>query len=229
MPRKLGLTAFFAAAAILSLIVIQPADAGNCYAYQGAAYTYAQPSYQQAYSYAPSYQYQTKYVYHDVQYPVPVKAVLSPDFYFGAADTYQVQAKAQQDSLVADAAAFRALSVLANLNRAPGVQPGASVPAPYDPRTPAPQLRNPAPPKNTALPQAGVPAGLQAVVDAKCISCHQSGGKNLPDLSDLSSVSKVDRLSCWQQTFDATMPKGKNPLSDAETNLFKNWAIAAKR
>jgi hypothetical protein len=224
------------AAATLGLFAAAPtAEAGNC-GYNSYSYGYSQSySYQpyQAYSYTPV---QYKYVDREVLYPYPVKAVVSPDFYFSSQDAYQKQAQAQQNSLVADAAAYRALAILANMQGGSRVQAGASVPAPYDPRTaPVPQqpqgVRPNQPnqqPRQGAVADPSVPAGLAEVVENSCIKCHQGDPKRL-DLSDLSRVAKVDRFDCWRQCFDGDMPKGGKPLSDQQTALFKQWAVAARK
>jgi hypothetical protein len=220
-------------AAFCLLLNLAPVDAAGCQHYSYAAtqnYGYHQPTYyqQQAY-YAPT-QYVTKYVDREVLYPYPVKAVYSPEYYYASvADPYQVAATASRDQLTADAAAFRALKLLVDAGMLPKVtgqqtQVGAQIPAPNDPRVPVAPIRGVLPAAGTG----GVPAGLQAIVEAKCAACH-SGQAGRLDLTNLAAVARVDRLDAWSLVHEGSMPKGKAPLTDAEVNIVKAWAKAAKR
>jgi hypothetical protein len=234
--RKFHVVAFAVLAVAFSLLCnMNPVDAAGCQNYSYShrqAYSYTPTYYaNQSYSYTP--QYQTKYVYQDVLVPYAVKAVYNPDYFFSAvADPYQVAATASRDQLTADAAAFRALKLLVDAGMLPKVtgqqtqatRIGAQIPAPNDPRVPVAPIRGVLP----AAGMGGVPAGLQDIVEAKCAACH-SGQADRLDLTNLAAVARVDRLDAWSLVHEGSMPKGKAPLTDAEVNIVKAWAKAAKR
>lgn len=225
------LLAVVACAAIIS--TPSTTEAGGCqnysyassyytpsYSYYTPSYNYYQPTY-----YAPTYQYQ------EVYKPYAVKGYISPDFYFSTQDHYQQQTQASRDQLLTDAAAFRAVQAILGLQGNAGsvgsansLRPGKYVPAPGE-RQQAQQQVGTA--SQTAIPPGaggGVPEGLQAVVEAKCIRCHGGDRPGRLNLSNLAAVSKVDRFDSWERTNGGEMPKGGQPLPDKEEALFRQWA-----
>jgi len=144
----------------------------------------------------------------------------SRESYYSASDGYR-------DSVIADAAALRALRLLAaqQLQARPQAGAGDSGPVPRMKEAPAepPAAAPPARPAGAA----GVPAGLQQVVERACAKCHAgtgAAGKNGIGLDDLAAVPRVDRLESFVRVNKGDMPKGGKPLTDEETALFEEWA-----
>ena len=151
---------------------------------------------------------------HDFQkvvlVPKAVRVLANPDYYYTVGDSYK-------DNLLADAVAFRVLNSLRG-KTAPGPVAGPGEAAPAMGKAEA----------STARPSAptAVDAKLKAVVEASCVKCH--AGKNGIDLSDLSTLARVDRLNALDQILTGEMPKGGKPVSDDEVLLFRQWARSAK-
>lgn len=231
--RSIG-SIFFLLALVSVLVLAEPpeSEAAGCQSYSQYSYSYPAYNYSQSYSYAPSYlpaynySYPVKYVEYEVVKPYPVRTVLSPDFYFSSSDSYRDQAQAQRDQLLTDAAAFRAVQAILGLRDggagkmapAAGLRAGNYVPAPGEKRSTVPVT--------SALTAGGVPDGLQAVVDAKCLRCHSGSDPKRLNLSSLATVQRVDRLDSWGRVNKGSMPKGGQALPDTEENLFYAWSQA---
>lgn len=148
--------------------------------------------------------------------PKAVAVAVAHDSYYSASDGYR-------DSVIADAAAMRALQLLAAQRLESAPVPRIKEPPAADP---APAMK-PAQAGRSGKPPAGVPAGLQAVVERSCIKCHAgsgANGKNGIGLDDLAAVPRVDRLESFVRVNKGDMPKGGKPLTDEETALFEEWA-----
>ena len=159
--------------------------------------------------------------------PKAVPVAVAHDSYYSASDGYR-------DSVIADAAALRALKLLA------AQQLAAKVPASVPDSSPVPRMKEappdapaPAPdPKGKPLPKSagGVPAGLAAVVERSCIKCHAgsgASGKNGIGLDDLAAVPSGLRWKSFGLVNSGEMPKGGKALEDAESQLFYEWAKGA--
>lgn len=147
--------------------------------------------------------------------PKAVYAYRNRDFYYSVGDAYR-------DALLADAIAYR----LGGKPVAGGLD---QYPVPRIPPAAGGRAERPAGAARAGgggKAAGGVPEGLQAVVDAQCLSCHS--GATAPDLSDLAAVSYYDRLESYAQVNTGAMPKGKKPVSDGDVALFLAWKEAAR-
>lgn len=72
-----------------------------------------------------------------------------------------------------------------------------------------------------------VPDGLQALVDNKCIRCH-NGGNNM-DLRNLAALTSIQKFDAWERVNSGNMPKNGTPLPDNEEKLFRKLATSSIR
>ncbi len=94
---------------------------------------------------------------------------------------------------------------------------GASVPPP----TPAPA------PTDPGQGDGDLAQPVAAIVQAHCLKCHNANkAEGKLDLSDLSTLTREQRLLAWSLCFSAEMPKGGQPLSDADVDAIRKWASA---
>lgn len=61
---------------------------------------------------------------------------------------------------------------------------------------------------------------VQPIIDARCLSCHASGG-NFPDISSYSKV-KAHAVSIKEEVASGRMPKG-GPLTTAQIKSIVDW------
>lgn len=166
---------------------------------------------------ARGYQYQTYVapVHHSYNYTAPVYT--DQRYYYEVQDFYR-------DSALADAAAFRALKAAGLIGPQQQRQTEKSV-EPVQPQQMAPipqESRN-----NTQVNPA-----LIAVVDAKCVKCHSGtnakGGLVL-SVQTLANMNSAQRWDMWDRCDTGNMPKGGQPISDAEVKLFRDHAKLASK
>lgn len=141
---------------------------------------------------------------------------------------------ALNEGVIADAAAFRAYSLMLqqfqgnggglNLNQQqPGINPQRKLMPPADP-----QARGNGGNGGNVVKTAVDPK-LQTVVTASCVQCHSGAvTKGGLDLSDLSTVSEFHRLKSVAKVNRGDMPKFANPLPDEEVRLFDEWSKSAE-
>jgi hypothetical protein len=134
--------------------------------------------------------------------PQVVPVQISPDYYFSTASYYR-------DSLLADAIAYK---VLVGLGKAsPPPDPGP------DP-VPVPKPRGQA---------TSVDPKLTKLVADNCLKCHGAQAQGGLDLRDLSTVGKGARWHAFGLVNSGDMPKGGDPLADADAKIFYDWAVSA--
>lgn len=133
-----------------------------------------------------------------------VPVAISPDYYYSTQNHYR-------DSLLADAVVGRLMQAQ---TKAPQIQ----------------QHQAPCPcPINQPKAATGVSEKLVALVNARCIKCHQGptpgGGLNL---ENLDAIPKGQRWTSHGLVNSGEMPKGGQPISDDEVKLFVEWAKAGR-
>lgn len=177
--------------------------------------SYASP-YVNTYSYTPSYSYE----YQIVQ-PVAVATFLVPNTFYSISPDLAA-ARVQQQ--IADEAAKKAVkNLLDQLRQQTGQGPAPAAPGGQPPLT-APAAKG----ANQPLI-----ARVQAVFNAKCVSCHGNGsnhGVNLTDVSKLTDVQamRIHLLVSLDPKDARFMPKAKGgkaePLTQQEYDDITHWA-----
>lgn len=139
---------------------------------------------------------------------VPVQ--ISPDYYYSTQNHYR-------DNLLADAVVGRLVQAQIQALKTPQIQQQQAP-------CPCPQQNQPG-----AKASTGVNEKLVALVNARCIKCHQGpdpgGGLSL---ENLDAVPKGQRWTSHGLVNAGEMPKGGQPISDDEVKLFVEWAKAAR-
>jgi cytochrome c5 len=153
-----------------------------------------------------------------------VKAVpvyVAPAYYYSVSDGYR-------DTVLAEAAAFRAALLMSRLQPPAGPLPRVpGGPAPSLPPAGTPGLTPPAAPE---APAGGVSPELAKVVEARCVKCH-AAGKNGIDLSAaaLPRLTRTQWLDCAMRVnLDGplAMPQGGPALKPEEVSLFAAQAYS---
>lgn len=165
---------------------------------------------------APAYHAAAVVVDHHAHAVQAVKVVAQPDYYYSVSDGYR-------DSLLADAIAYRLLTLQRQgLLRADATQPAATPPTPRYKEPPAE-----APPP---MPRAGTtaaPSAVLKVLEARCSKCHQ--GANGIDLSDPDRVPEAGRWKSYALANSGEMPKGGKAIPDDEVKVLYDWAKSARK
>lgn len=201
-------------AMLIAVAVVPSASAGDCVVRSRSS---CYSGYNTYYSPAPYYPPQPTY-YHDYIVKTIEVPVYNQGYYYSSDSAFR-------DTLLADAIAYRILSMQGG-----GVR-----------QVPLQQQQDPGSAKGAdPVPQrqvAAVPAGLsttvnpklKAVVDSACIKCHQgpSAKNRFVDLSDLATTPELVRLKAMKAVYKGAMPKGSDPLPDANVGLFDEWCDSA--
>ena len=96
--------------------------------------------------------------------------------------------------------------------------PSAGPQAPAEPPA-APQV--PSPPAGAV----DTPA-VQAIITRSCVSCHSGATpKGGLDMTDVSTLTELQRYKVWGQAHAGTMPKGGDPIPDADAETLRKWAM----
>lgn len=220
--RLVKVTGAVVLAVLLALLAVMPAGAGDCMVRsRGNCYsaTYYTPYY--APSYYPSYNYYPQYVVKTVEVPT------APSYYYDSSQAYR-------DNLLADAIAYRVLSMRGNgfgvggQQVVPQQQEGAAKGAEG-----APAANKPAPAATPGVRTEVDPKVQKAVTDS-CVKCHNASvHKAGVDLSDLATTPVGMRWAAHGMVSAGLMPQGEDgkpkPLPDADVEPFFQWARSASK
>lgn len=189
---------------LAAALLATPAAAGDCVRVRGVCFS--QPAYVAPVYITPTYT--PTYVPYALAVPVTTPYIFS----------------ALNESVIADAAAFRALRLMqqdqGNQGARQRVMPQADQPVP-------PQAPRANPQQGAA--STAVDPKLQAVVTKSCVACHNQvkPGGGL-DLTELATVSEYHRLKSLVKVNRGEMPLKQEPLPDADVQLFDAWAKAVE-
>lgn len=131
---------------------------------------------------------------------------------------YQVGYELRQEAVIE-----KALERLVEKLEAREAQRAAHVPC-HDcgnPHAPAPR-----PEPRHATPSDGIPEALATIFQQKCVRCH--AGASAAAGLDLTDVAVVVERHCdiFKAVYSGSMPKGGEPLSDAEVEVVLDWFLA---
>lgn len=201
-------------ALIVTLFAIPNAEAG-C---QHVSYQYAVPAYV-----APTYA--TPFV---LSQPYAVPVAVNSNFFSVAPDLAQLRVNQELVQAAADRAAQKSLEQFIAAMKANGlIAPNALGPNPGG-----------AGPFNPGVAVSATKADkIQAIVNAKCISCHNADGKNGINLTDVNKLTEIqlhkfEHRVMKDPTDPKMMPRPKSgtvatPITNQELNDVNAWVDEA--